>query len=166
MRPLGCESFLRASEKLELSRIATIQNTYHLMNRTLEAGLAEICLHENSGLLPYSPLAFGLLTGKYLDGQRPDAPLTRFPNFGRLYDKPNAEIAAKGDIELAHRYGLVPSEMAITFALRQPPVSSVIIGVTKLEQLTSNIRAAQITLPDDLLQEINTLHRKIPNPTS
>jgi len=158
-------SFLRTAEKLGMSRIAAIQNPYHLMNRTFEAGLAEICHHENIGLLPYSPLAFGLLTGKYLDGQRPDARLTRFPNFGRRYNKPNAEIAAKGYVKLARRYGLVPSEMAIAFALRQPAVSSVIIGATKLEQLVSNIRAAQITLPDDLLQEINTLHRKIPNPT-
>jgi len=148
-----------------MSRIAAIQNAYHLMNRTFEAGLAEICHHENIGLLPYSPLVFGLLTGKYLDGQRPDARLTGFPKFGRRYNKPNAEIAAKGDVKLARRYGLVPSEMAIAFALRQAAVSSVIIGATKLEQLVSNIRAVQITLSNDLLLEINTLHRKIPNPT-
>jgi aryl-alcohol dehydrogenase-like predicted oxidoreductase len=161
--PWGVAEFVRRAEQLGLPRIASVQNAYHLMNRTFESGLAEICHHANVGLLGYSPLAFGWLTGKYIADPDAKGRITLFPGFGQRYSKPNVPAATKEYVHIAREAGLTPATMALAFA-RTRFTSSVILGATTLEQLKENLDSADVTLSKEVLEQIETVHRRYPNP--
>ena len=160
----GAMRFLTLAEHRGLPRVASIQNAYSLLNRTFEQGLAEVALREDCGLLPYSPLAMGMLTGKYQNGARPEgARLTLFTRFVR-YGKPEAVAATDRYVQLARDHGLDPAQMALAFVHRQPFVTSTIIGATSLAQLKTDIAGFDLTLSEDVLAGIEAIHRAIPNP--
>ncbi|WP_027211106.1 NADP(H)-dependent aldo-keto reductase [Burkholderia sp. WSM2232] len=162
--PWGVAQFLRASEKLGLPRIVSIQNPYSLLNRTYEAGLSEFAHRDNIGLLAYSPLAFGWLTGKYEGGARPvGARISLFERFQR-YSKPQAIQATSRYVELAKRHGLSPAQLALAFVNSRPFVTSNLIGATSLAQLKENVASVDVKLPQDVLDEIDALHQLQPNP--
>ncbi|MGB0965757.1 MAG: NADP(H)-dependent aldo-keto reductase [Litorivicinus sp.] len=162
--PWGAMSFLRCAERMGLPQIVTIQNPYNLLNRTYEVGLAEVSHRENVGLLAYSPLAFGVLSGKYLNNQRPaDGRLTLYTRFSR-YNNPRAVAATQAYVELAQEYGLDPSQMALAFVTQRPFVLSNIIGATTLDQLTDNIDSWEMTLSAELMERIEAIHQDNPNP--
>jgi aryl-alcohol dehydrogenase-like predicted oxidoreductase len=156
--------YLRIASDKKLARIHSIQNPYNLLNRSFEVGLAEISLREDVPLLAYSPLAFGALSGKYLDDRRPDgARLTMFPQFARYTGEAGVR-ATHSYVEIARRHGLDPAQMAIAYAVSRPFTASVIIGATTMEQLRSNIAAVELTLDDQVLAEIETVHCACSNP--
>ncbi|MBC8749355.1 MULTISPECIES: NADP(H)-dependent aldo-keto reductase [Paraburkholderia] len=162
--PWGVAQFLRAAEKLGLPRIVSIQNPYSLLNRTYEVGLSEYAHRDNIGLLAYSPLAFGWLSGKYEGGARPaGARITLFERFQR-YSKPQAVQATTRYVELAKRDGLSPAQFALAFVNSRPFVTSNLIGATSLEQLKENIASADVKLSAQVLAEIDRLHELQPNP--
>jgi len=162
--PWGVAQFLRASEKLGLPRIVSVQNPYSVLNRTYEAGLSEFAHRDNIGLLAYSPLAFGWLTGKYEGGARPaGARISLFERFQR-YSKPQAIQATSRYVELAKRHGLSPAQFALAFVNSRPFVTSNLIGATSLDQLKENIASVDVKLPQDVLDEIDALHQLQPNP--
>ena len=162
--PWGAMEYLRIARDKKLARIHSIQNPYNLLNRSFEVGLAEISLREDVPLLAYSPLAFGALSGKYLDDRRPDgARLTMFPQFARYTGEAGVR-ATHSYVEIARRHGLDPAQMAIAYAVSRPFTASVIIGATTMEQLRSNIAAVELTLDDQVLAEIETVHCACSNP--
>ena len=161
--PYGVMKFLQESEKHNLPRIATIQNPFSLLNRLFEVGLSEICLRENVGLLAYSPLAFGVLSGKYLNGSKPEYRMSLFPQFTR-YSNENVTKATKLYKDLAEANGLTLIQMAEAFVQRQNFVTSTIIGATTLEQLKENIDAFNVVLSDEVVAEINKIQELHPNP--
>ena len=162
--PWGLMQFLRASENSDLPRVVSIQNPYSLLNRTFEIGLAEMAIREQVGLLAYSPLAFGMLTGKYAGGARPEgARLTLYKRFSR-YTNPQAESATEQYVALAKQHGLDPAQMALAYINSRDFVTANIIGATSLEQLRTNIASAQITLSKDVLTSIENIHAQQPNP--
>lgn len=162
--PWGVMAFLRAAEREGLPRVASIQNAYNLLNRVYEYGLAEMCHREEVGLLAYSPLAFGHLTGKYLG--RPDAPgrLSQFPLFGQRYHRPGVPgaVAAYGD--LSREAGLTPTQLALAFVHGRWFMASTIIGATSVAQLAENLTACEMTLPEGVLAAIESIHLAHPNP--
>jgi aryl-alcohol dehydrogenase-like predicted oxidoreductase len=162
--PWGVAQFLKASENLGLPRVVSTQNPYSLLNRVFEIGLAEFAHREQVGLLAYSPLAFGLLTGKYLNGARPSgARLTLFDRFSR-YNNRQAEAATAEYVKLARKHGLSPAQFALAFVTQQPFVTSNIIGATTLEQLKENLGSIALKLDAELLAEIDAIHQIISNP--
>ncbi|MEN8174986.1 MAG: NADP(H)-dependent aldo-keto reductase [Pseudomonadota bacterium] len=162
--PWGVAQFLKHAEQSGLPRIASIQNPYNLLNRSFEVGLAEFAHREAVGLLAYSPLAFGVLSGKYLDGQEPEgARLTLFSRFDR-YSNEQAEDATAAYVALARRHGMDPAQMAQAFVTSRPFVTSNIIGATSLAQLRSDIDSLNLTLEPAVLEEIEAIHRRQPNP--
>lgn len=162
--PWGVMESCRLAEKLGLPRVVSIQNPYNLLNRTYEVGLAEISIRENIGLLAYSPLAFGFLTGKYLDGAKPqNARLTMYDRFSR-YNNPQAEAATKAYAVLAAEHGLTLTDMALAFVNRQSFLTSSIIGTTTLDQLKTNLNSIHVVLADDLLNGIERIHQQYSNP--
>ncbi|HJS32143.1 MAG TPA: NADP(H)-dependent aldo-keto reductase [Alphaproteobacteria bacterium] len=145
-------------------RIESIQNPYNLLNRTFEVGLAEVACRANCGLLAYSPLAMGVLAGKYLDGARPPGcRLTLFERFKR-YSTPRAEPAAASYVKLARDHGLDPAKMALAFVNTRPFLTSTIIGCTSLAQLDQNVASLEIKLSADVLAAIEAIHAANPNP--
>ncbi|GAB4350366.1 MAG: NADP(H)-dependent aldo-keto reductase [Gammaproteobacteria bacterium] len=163
--PWGTMAYLRAAERLGLPRIVSIQNPYSLLNRTFEIGLAEIAHREKVGLLAYSPLAFGMLSGKYSGGAKPaGARLTRWAYFDR-YSNPQAIAATEAYVALARKEGLSPAQMALAFVNRQPFLTSNIIGATSMEQLRENIASDSMDLSDEILEAIEAIHREHPNPS-
>ena len=162
--PWGMHEYLRLSQQHNLPRIVSVQNPYNLLNRTYEVGLAEMSIREKVGLLAYSPLAFGVLSGKYLQGQRPaKARLTLYERFQR-YTSPMAEQVTAAYVDLANAHGLNPSQMALAFVTQQPFVTSNIIGATTLEQLDVNIGSSDLVLSDEILNAIEQIHLQQPNP--
>ncbi len=162
--PWGTMRYLAESATRGLPRIASIQNPYNLLNRTFEIGLAEIAHREKVGLLAYSPLAFGVLSGKYLGGARPaGARISLFTRFSR-YTNPQAEIATAKYIALAKEHGVDPVQMALQYVTTRPFVTSNIIGATSLAQLEQNIASQALKLSDDLLKGIEAIHVTQPNP--
>jgi len=161
--PFGVMRFLHESDKHNLPKIVTIQNPYSLLNRLFEVGLSEICMRENVGLLAYSPLAFGVLTGKYLKGIQPDYRMAQFPQFTR-YTGENATKATRLYKELAEANGLTLVQMAEAFVHQQSFVMATIIGATSMEQLKENIDAFEVVLSLELLSEINKIQELHPNP--
>lgn len=161
--PWGVMQFLKEAEKHNLPRIATIQNPYSLLNRLFEVGLSEICMREEVGLLAYSPLGFGFLTGKYLQGTPANSRMGTFPNFVR-YTNENCYKATKLYQDLAHSLGLTLTELAIAFVHHQSFVTSTIIGATSVEQLEENINAFEVRLTDSVLEAIENIQEQIPNP--
>ena len=162
--PWGVMRFLRAAEEFGLPRVVSIQNPYNLLNRSFEVGLAEISHRERVGLLAYSPLAFGMLSGKYLDGARPEgARITLFERFSR-YLNPQGEAATARYVALARERGWDPAQMALAFVTAQPFVTANIIGATTLEQLAADIEGALLPLDAELAEAIDAIHAEIPNP--
>ena len=163
--PWGMSEFLRLAALHDLPRIVAIQNPYNLLNRGLESGLAEIAWREQCGLLAYGPLAGGLLSGKYVDGQAGDeARLVRHARHYRQFTSPAAHAASARYVAIARDAGLEPAAMALAFAASKPYVTSVIIGATTAAQLASNLRAATLKLPRDVMRAIDAVHEEIPNP--
>ena len=157
-------SYLRLAEKHGLPRIVSIQNPYNLLNRTFEIALAEVAHRENLPLLAYSPLAFGVLSGKYQNDARPaGARITLYPRFSRYFTD-NGIKATEVYLKLAARYGLDPAQFALAFVNSRPFLGSNIIGATTLTQLQSNIDAATLQLPDECLAEIDEIATRYPNP--
>ncbi len=161
--PFGMMRFLSESEKHNLPRIATIQNPYSLLNRLFEVGLGEICYRENVGLLAYSPLGFGMLSGKHQNGILPNSRNALFPQFTR-YTNENCKKAIDLYQKLAIESGLTLTEMALAFVQQQELVTSTIIGATSVEQLNENIKTHGIKLSKEIISEINKIHEMIPDP--
>jgi aryl-alcohol dehydrogenase-like predicted oxidoreductase len=162
--PWGLMTFLKASEQHGLSRPVSIQNAFNLVNRTFEIGLSEIAYREQVSLLAYSPLGQGYLSGKYEGGALPPGSRkTLFDRLGR-YEKGNGPRAISTYIALARRHGLDPAQMAIAFAVSRRFVTSTIIGATTMEQLKTDIAAAELKLPDNVLEDIEQIHLDYPNP--
>ena len=162
--PWGVMRYLSLAETRGLPRIQAIQNPYNLLNRSFEVGLAEFSHHEQVGLLAYSPLGFGVLSGKYLGGQRPPgARLSLFPDY-RRYSNPQAERATEAYVQLAREAGLDPAQMALAFVISRPFTTSTIIGATRLEQLRSNLASMEVVLETSLLEAIEAIHERQPNP--
>lgn len=161
--PWAVMKFINESEKHHLPRIATIQNPYSLLNRLFEVGLAEVCLREHVGLLAYSPLGFGILSGKHLAEIQPNSRIGLFPQFTR-YTSENSTRATRMYQELAFDNDLTLAEMALAFVQHQSFVTSTIVGATSLEQLKENIDSHNIVLSEAILKEINVIQEMIPNP--
>jgi aryl-alcohol dehydrogenase-like predicted oxidoreductase len=159
----GVMRYLMESEKHNFPRIVTIQNPYSLLNRLFEIGLSEIGLREKVGLLAYSPLGFGVLSGKYLNETKPKTRMALFPQFTR-YMGENCWKATKLYHDLAQDHKLTLTEMALGFVNHQEFVTSTIIGATTLDQLAENIKANTIVLSDEIIREINKIQELIPNP--
>ena len=161
----GSMRYIEEVRKEKLPKISTIQNAYSLLNRVFEGDLAEVSLRENMGLLAYSPLAFGVLSGKYILGTaRENARLKLFPRFAR-YSSEQAIVATKAYLNLANELGISLTTMALAFVNEQPFVTSNIIGATTIEQLKENIDSIHTKLSKDTLEKINAIHSKIPNPS-
>ena len=163
--PWGVAEYLRIAEHKGWPRIVSIQNPYNLLNRTFEIGLAEFAHREEVGLLAYSPLAFGILSGKYLHGARPaGARITLFSSFSRYLNE-QANICTEAYVKLAQDNGLDPAQMALAFVNSRPFLLSNIIGATNMKQLQDDIASAEIILSKDVLQAIEAIHTKQPNPS-
>lgn len=162
--PWGTAEYLRLSRERHWPRVASIQNPYNLLNRTFEVGMAEIACREQVGLLAYSPLAFGVLSGKYLGGQRPQgARLSLYTRFTR-YTSPQGERATQAYVDLAKQHGLSPAQMALAYVTGRDFVTSNIIGATTVKQLKENIRSASLTLDEPVVAEIEALHQAFTYP--
>ena len=162
--PWGIMKFLEYSKR-ELPKMITVQNPYSLLNRLFEVGSSEICKRENVGLLAYSPLGFGILTGKYFNGKMPkNSRLDLFPTLKR-YSNENSIKAAKLYQEVAKKHNLSLTHLSLSFVNDRPFVTSNIIGATNLEQLKENIESVNIKLSDEIISEINSINNKIPNPS-
>lgn len=162
--PWGVSQYLQASREKNLTRIASIQNAYNLLNRTYEMGLAEIGLREDVGLLAYSPLAQGYLTGKYLDGARPAGARTTLFNRGQRYEKPGVDQAIRGYMAIARDAGIDPTQFALEFVTSRPFVASNIVGATSLEQLKTVLESVNVTITAELEEKINAVHQVNANP--
>jgi aryl-alcohol dehydrogenase-like predicted oxidoreductase len=162
--PWGVMKFKEISRQNGLPEIKTIQNPFNLINRIYENGLAEACHRENLSLLVYSPLAFGLLSGKYLTDPKTQGRMSLFPNFGARYLKPFVTEAVQAYRELAVQHSLTPAQMAIAWVNSRWYAASTIIGATTLTQLKENIDAFDIKLSDEILNGIETIHRQYPSP--
>lgn len=163
--PWGIAEYLRVAREKGYPRIATIQNQYSLINRTFEVGLAEFSHREDISLLAYSPLSMGVLTGKYLDGARPEgARFTLFERNRARYNADNAQPAIRAYVDIAKKYGIDPAAMAVAFAMQMPFLGSVIIGATSLQQLKTNLSAMDVTLSPDCLEEIDQVYKNYPDP--
>jgi aryl-alcohol dehydrogenase-like predicted oxidoreductase len=162
--PWGTMRHIMAAESEGLPRIASIQNAYNLLNRTFEIGLSEIAHREDVGLLAYSPLAQGYLTGKYEGGALPNGSRKQlFDRLGR-YETPNAPAAISAYLDLAREFGLDPGQMAVQFVTTRPFVASNIIGATTMEQLRTDIDSIHLPWSDELEQAIARSHLDNPNP--
>ena len=162
--PWGVGEFVRCAEQLGMPRIVSVQNAYHLMNRSFESGLAEVCHHADVGLLAYSPLAFGHLTGKYLADPAALGRITLLPGFGQRYNKPNVPAATAAYVRIAQQAGLSPAKMALAYARTRWFTASVILGATTLTQLKENLDSSDMTLSADVIEQIEAVHRLYPNP--
>ncbi|MFY1662776.1 NADP(H)-dependent aldo-keto reductase [Pseudomonas sp. Pseu.R1] len=163
--PWGVAEFLKQSERLGLPRIVSIQNPYSLLNRLYEGGLSEFSHREGVGLLAYSPLAFGALTGKYLNGARPEGSRLSavYRTFNR-YDSPSAQEAIAGYVAIAQQHGLTPAQLALAFLIEKPFVASALTGQTTLAQLRDNLSALDVSLNDEIRAQVQAVHQRVPNP--
>jgi len=162
--PWGTMSYLERSVRLDLPRVQSIQNCYNLLNRTFESGLSEIAYRDRVGLLAYSPLGQGCLSGKYLNGARPEGSRRQLFDRMQRYETPAAETAIAQYVALARDHGLDPAQMALQFVTSRPFVTSNIIGATTMEQLETNIASADVSLSDEVLKGIEQIHLMHSNP--
>ena len=163
--PWGTMKYLQASEQYNLPRPVTVQNSYSMIHRGYEVGMSEVSLRENVGLLAYSPLAQGVLSGKYLNGNLPEgARGTLFPRFIARYKNDASERAVKKYLQIAEKNNLTLTELSLAFVNQLPFVTSNIIGATKLDQLKENINSINVELSEETIKEINAVHAEIPNP--
>jgi aryl-alcohol dehydrogenase-like predicted oxidoreductase len=160
----GTMRYLQESNTHNLPRPITIQNAYSLLNRVFEGDMAEIAIREQIGLLAYSPMAFGVLSGKYIKGTAADnARLKLFPRFARYSSKQSTE-AAKRYLKIAEDHGMTLAQMSLAFVNERPFITSNIIGATNLKQLEENIESINISLSSEVLKAIDNVHAEIPNP--
>ncbi len=160
----GTMRYLEESKHHNLPRVVTIQNAYSMLTRTFETDLAEVALRENVGLLAYSPMAFGVLSGKYIKGTAADnARLKLFPRFAR-YSGEQASEAARKYLKIAEANNMSLAQMSLAFVNQRPFVTSTIIGATNMDQLKENIASIDVNLSEDLLEQINSVHQVMPNP--
>ena len=158
--PWGLMKFLELAEKNSWPRVVSVQNPYSLLTRQYEVGLAECSIREDAGLLAYSPLGGGALSGKYLGGARPEgARSSVWPQYFGRYLTENGAKATEAYVKLAKDNGLDPAQMALAYVNSRPFLTSNIIGATSMEQLKSNIGSAKITLSDTVLEEIENIHK-------
>jgi aryl-alcohol dehydrogenase-like predicted oxidoreductase len=163
--PWGLSKFLELSDRKNLPRMLSVQNPYNLLNRTYEVGLAEISIREKAGLLAYSPLACGYLSGKYRNNRMPKGTrIERDGEFWTRYNKPNSDKAINAYFEISKKYKLDLAQMSIKFLEIQPFITSVIIGATTMDQLKTNIESVNINLTDEIIEEINEVQKIYPNP--
>ncbi|WP_372738280.1 NADP(H)-dependent aldo-keto reductase [Neptunomonas sp.] len=163
--PWGVMTFLKYAEMYQLPRVISVQNPYSLLNRSDEIGLTEVLQRERLDLLAYSPLGFGVLSGKYLNDQRPPgARLTLFPNYAR-YITPNGIRATQAYVDLARQCELDPAQMALAYVNSRAFTGATIIGATTLTQLQLNIASDDLMLSDEVLRAIEAIHENNPNPS-
>ena len=163
--PLGLSKFLEISKNKNFPRMLSVQNPYNLLNRTYEVGLAEMSVREQTGLLAYSPLACGYLSGKYRNNQLPKGSrIELHKDFWTRYNKPNADKAIDAYYEIAKKHKLDFAQMSLKFLEIQPFVTSVIIGATSMDQLKTNIESVNIKFTNDIIKEINDVQKVYPNP--
>ena len=163
--PWGVTKYLQLSDENNLPRVMSVQNPYNLLNRTYEVGLAEISIREKIGLLAYSPLATGYLTGKYRNQEMPkNSRLDRDGDFWTRYNKPNTTRAVDAYFEIAKKNNISFAQMSLKFCEIQPFVTSVIIGATTMDQLKTNIESVNINLSAEVINEINEIQKVYPNP--
>jgi len=163
-QPWGVMEFLRIAREQGLPRIAVLQNCYNLMNRGMEFGMTEVLYRERISLAAYSPLAFGHLTGKYVDDPATPGRVTLFLGYAQRYKKPGVPAAAKAYAELARAHGLTPTQLALSFVYHRWFVGTTIIGATSMTQLQENIAAYQTPLSDEVLSAIEQQHLMMMNP--
>ncbi|XP_023526181.1 uncharacterized protein LOC111789740 isoform X1 [Cucurbita pepo subsp. pepo] len=171
--PYGVMKFAHTGEKYpHFPKVVSLQNSYNLLCRTFDSGLAECCHHERISLLAYSPLAMGILSGKYFspEGGPADARLNlyrgRYLEGESRYNLTNNIIrtATVEYVKVAKKYGLHPVSLAIAFVLRHPLVASVVFGVTKSWQLLDIVNAVKVELTPEIISEIDKIHSRFPNP--
>lgn len=163
-QPWGLMEFLRIAREQGLPRIAVLQNCYNLMNRGMEFGMTEVLYRERISLAAYSPLAFGHLTGKYVDNPATPGRVTLFQGYAQRYKKPGVPAAAKAYSALARSHGLTPVQLALSFVYHRWFVGTTIVGATSMPQLQENIAAYQVSLSESVLAEIEQLHLTMMNP--
>jgi aryl-alcohol dehydrogenase-like predicted oxidoreductase len=163
-QPWGMMEFLRIAHEHGLPRIIGTQNCYNLMNRGLEFGMTEILYRENLALMAYSPLAFGHLTGKYIDNPQAQGRVTLFQGYAQRYTKPGVPPTSKAYTELARAYGMSPAQMALSFVYHRWFVTSTVIGATSMSQLAENVSAYFVKLNENVLREIEQIHLTHMNP--
>ncbi|MFB8790037.1 MAG: NADP(H)-dependent aldo-keto reductase [Potamolinea sp.] len=162
--PWGVCEFHHLSQKLGLPTVVSIQNAYNLLNRVFDWALAEACYRENIGLLAYSPLGFGNLSGKYLQAVPEHTRMTLFPGFGNRYRKQNVNEAVAAYVEIAQQHQLSPTTLALAFVRSRWFVTSTIIGARTMEQLKENLDSLNVALDKDILAEIDAVHERYPSP--
>lgn len=162
--PWGVTQFSNAAKQLGLPKVVSIQNAYNLLNRVFDSALAEAVYYENIGLLAYSPLAFGYLSGKHINGKSEKSRVALFENFGQRYLKPKVQESVAAYVDIAKRHQLSPAQLAIAFVRSRWFVTSTIIGATTLEQLKENIESVNVFLDKDILAELDAVHLQSPNP--
>ena len=161
----GLSKFLELSKIQNLPRVMSVQNAYNLLNRAYEVGLAEVSIREQAGLLAYSPLAIGYLSGKYRNNKMPkNSRLERDGGFWTRYQKPNLNKAVDSYFEISKKYNINMSQMSLKFLEIQPFVTSVIIGATTMEQLKTNLESVHMELTNEIIKEINEVQKIYPNP--
>jgi aryl-alcohol dehydrogenase-like predicted oxidoreductase len=160
----GLAEYLRLSREKKLPRVVTIQNQYSLTNRTFEIGLSEMCLHEQVGLLPYSTLNGGVLSGKYLGGVYPAGARHTLTKRNIRYNAPEIQPAVQAYVDLAKAHGLDPAQMALAFANDRAFVTSNIVGATTMEQLKADIASADIVLSPEVMTGIAEIYKVMPDP--
>lgn len=162
--PWGMMRFLEESKHHNLPRIKTVQNPYSLLNRLFENASAEVCHRENVGLLAYSPMGFGVLSGKFLSGENhPHARINLFPQYSR-YSSDQCTKATRLYQEVAHKHGLTLTQLALAFVTQQPFLTSTIIGATTMAQLKENIDTINVVLSEEIVEEIDAIQAIIPDP--
>jgi aryl-alcohol dehydrogenase-like predicted oxidoreductase len=163
--PWGVMRFIQLSDCMEMLRVVSIQNPYSLLNRSFEIGLAEVAHREDVGLLAYSPLGFGTLSGKYLAGAPPkESRLAKWPDYDR-YSNEQAVAATREYVTLAREHGLDPAQMALAYINSRPFVTANIVGATSMEQLRDNIASIDVQLSPELMAAIEAAHTRHPNPS-
>ena len=162
--PWGTSRYLNIAKEKSMERIVTIQNPYSLLNRIYEVGLAEISQHENVGLLAYSPLGFGQLTGKYINKTEKNSRLGLFGDWFTRYSNDECLQAVEKYLKIADKYNLSLTHLALAFVNTRPFVTSNIIGATTMEQLKENIDSVNIEITETMLEDINQVHSSQPNP--
>ena len=164
--PWGTMECLALAKYKGLPRVVSVQNPYSLLNRLYEVGLSEVSIREQCGLQAYSPLAFGVLSGKYLDNTATsDARLNQFPGYFGRYSTTEGVAATKAYVELARQHNIDPSQMALAYVNSRDFVTSNIIGATTMEQLKIDMESAFVTLPPEVLADIEAIHTRYPNPS-
>lgn len=162
--PWGFSRYLNLADKHNLPKVQTVQNPYSLLNRTYEIGMSEISIREKAGLIAYSPMGFGMLSGKFHKGT--DKPTDRI-NKWKNYNRYSSELSKKATgqyLDIAEAHGMTLAEMALAFVSTRPFVTANIIGATSMVQLKENIGSIKFDISKELMKEINAVHQEISNP--